>query len=228
MRPWPLVALVACGCAKFPDAGEAGATTRLVFTMDVSRQVRSGRNPGENGLPYVYVVALFLSKLDNPQEDGPLPVVVPGGNGIVAGTCTHFVMFYPPQGPEYQVWQFRDQTLNERFPTGVPIQTLPVTQGAKRLQFEIDLSQLVPAAEVPSYRSVKVNFLTMNQTNTVGGNRVWDARGEFPTQINRPFRVPLRASQTFRNVQTDAVERAGDCADPDLDIVDWTIEVRKL
>ncbi|MGE0001481.1 MAG: hypothetical protein AB7F50_05175 [Fimbriimonadaceae bacterium] len=230
MRPGlvALTALIACGCAKFPDTGGVGATTRLVFTMEVDRQIRSGRNTGENGLPYVYVVAIFLSKVDNPPEDGPLPVVSPGGNGIVAGQCSHFVMFYPPQGPDYQIWEFRDATLNERFPKGIPIQTTDVNPGSARIQFEIDLSQLVPLADVGAYRSAKVNFLTMNNTNTQGGGRVWDARGQFPVQVNRPFTVPLRASRTFRNAQTDAVEGAGDCADPDLDIVDWTIEVRKL
>lgn len=228
MRAWAPALLALAGCAKFPDSGQVGSTTRLVFTMDVKRQIRSGRNAGESGLPYVYVVAIFLSKLDNPPEDGPLPVVLPGGNGIVAGDCTHFVMWYPPQGPEYQIWEFRNATLNERFPRGVPLQTLPVAPGGRRIQFEIDLSQLVPLADVGLYRSAKVNFLTMNQTRTSGGNRVWDARGAFPLQVNRPFRVPLRASQTFRNAQTDAVEPEGDCPDPDLDIVDWTIEVRKL
>jgi hypothetical protein len=228
LRPALAAVLLAAGCAKFPDAGAIGATTRLVFTMDVERRIRSGQNAGENGLPYVYVVAIFLSKEDNPSEDGPLPVVVPSGNGIVAGQCTHFVLWYPPQGPEYQIWQFRDAQLNERFPIGVPIRSLEVRPGGKRIQFEIDLSQLVPAAEVPLYRSAKVNFLTMNQTNTSGGGRIWDARGEFPAQVNRPFRVPLRASRIFRNAQTDAVEPAGDCPDPDLDIVDWTVEVRRL
>ena len=96
------------------------------------------------------------------------------------------------------------------------------------MQFEIDLSQLVPALDVPNLKSVQVNYLTMNNTNTSGSGRIWDALGDanIPTQVNAPFTFRLNASRVFNNLNQGNIEPVGDSLDPDLDLSDWEVEVR--
>lgn len=223
-----LLLAVLAGCARFPSSASSDFTKRLVFTMQVDGAIRTGLEQGGNGLPYVYVIAIRLSTDPNPQDQGPIPVVVPGGNGIVAGNATHFILWNPLASPQFQIMQFEDATLNEWFQTGVPINFMNVTPGDDTLTFEIDLSQLVPAADVPTIQSIQVNFLTMNNTNTSGGGRIWDALGDStsPSEINSYFTFQPVSAITYTNVNTGSVEPQGDVVDPDLDIIDWSIEVR--
>lgn len=223
-----LIVLILAGCAKFPGGGTLVDTKRLRFSATVQGSLRTGLEQGGSGLPYVYVVALNLSTEDVPTTTGPIPIVVPSGNGIVAGEATHFILWNPLSSPQYQIFRFRDQTLTEYFQTGVPIVSTPTNVGDRTLEFEIDLSQLVPANEVDNYRSVQVNVLTMNNTNTSGGGRLWDALGDgrISTEINAPFTFRLNTAQTYTNANQGNFEPSGDTPDPDLDLVDWTIEVR--
>jgi hypothetical protein len=223
-----VLALVLCGCARFPSSGTSNFTKRLVFTLTVDGKLRTGLEQGGNGLPYVYIIAIRLSTDPNPPDQGPIPVVVPGGNGFVAGHCTHFILWNPLASPAYQIFEFTDETLDDWFLKGTPINSLPIQEGDKTLSFEIDLSQLVPAADVPTIQSVQVNFLTMNNTNTSGGGRLWDALGDStnPSEINSYFTFQPLSAITYSNSSTGNVEPQGDVADPDLDIVDWSIEVR--
>lgn len=222
------VLILSAGCAKFPDNPIGDATVRLAFTMTTSAPLETGA--GGTGLPYVYVIAIYLSTEENPTTDGPIPVIVPSGNGIVAGDVTHFILWNPLASPQYQIYQFRDQTLNEYFQIGVPLLFDTVAQGDRTLSFEIDLSQLVPANEVANYKSVQVNFLSMNNTNTAGTGRLWDALGDasIPTQINSPFTVRLATTQNYNNNNQGQIEPSGDCPDPALDIVDWSVEVKRF
>ncbi len=231
MRFRTVVALVAAlalgGCAKYPAQGGV-PTKRLVFHMRVDGKLRSGLNPGESGLPYVYIVALRLSTDENPTDSGPIPVVTPGGNGFVAGNCTHYILWNPLASPAFQIWQFKDAAMNQSVQTGVPINYVTVDPGGRDLTFEVDLSQLVPADQVDTIQSVQVNFLTMNNTSTSGGGRIWDALGDGrnPSEVNSFITVRLRNSQTYDNVRSGYIEPTGDAADPDLDIADWSVEVR--
>ena len=106
------LAAMCLGCAKFPTVASSDFTKRLVFTMTVDTQLRTGLEEGGSGLPYVYIIALRLSTDANPIDDGPLPVVVPGGNGFVAGNATHYILWNPLASPSYQIWQFQDATLD--------------------------------------------------------------------------------------------------------------------
>lgn len=223
-----LLGVFVVGCAKYPSTGNSSFTKRLLFTMTVDGQIRSGQGSGQLGLPYVYIVALRLSTDPAPTDQGPIPVVVPSGNGFVAGNATHYILWNPLASPQYQIWQFRDSTLNESFQVGVPVNNRPFQEGDRTLEFEIDMSQLVPAADVDSIQSVQVNFLTMNNTNTSGSGRIWDALGDsrIPTQINSYFTIQPRSSQILNNNNQGQIEPRGDTLDPDLDIVDWSIEVR--
>ncbi len=216
------------GCARFPTTGASNFTKRLVFTMQVDGALRTGLEQGGNGLPYVYIIAIRLSTDPNPPDQGPIPVVVPSGNGMVAGNCTHFILWNPLVSPQFQIYQFQDATLDDWFEKGAPINYVNITPGDDTLTFEIDLSQLVPAIDVPTYQSVQVNFLTMNNTNTSGGGRLWDAlgNGAVPGEVNSYFTFLLNSAFTYTNANTGSLEPQGDVVDPDLDIVDWSIEVR--
>lgn len=216
--------LLLTSCAKFPVGGSSDFTKRLVFIMTVAEKIRTDFE----GFPYIYIFALRLSTDSNPIDDGPLPVVRPGGNGFVAGNCTHFILWNPLAFPEYQIFKFLDEELNQFVQTGIPINYVQIEDGDNTLQFEIDMSQLVPAGVVDSIKSIQVNFLTMNNTNTTGGPRMWDALGNsrFPGEINSYFTFRLDFSDLFTNQNTGNNEPPGDVDDPDLDIVDWSIELR--
>ena len=224
-----LVALLLVGCAKFPDSGTGGFTKRLIMKMSMDGAIRTGLESGGSGLPYVYIFALRLSTDETPTTTGPLPVVTPGGNGFVAGHCTHFVLWNPLASPQYTIWQFNDETtLNEWTQIGVPINYKTIAVGDKELECEIDLSQLVPAGTVDTIKGIQINFLTMNNTLVTGGGRVWDALGDGrnPGDINRPFLFQPRVSQTFNNTNQSLIEPTdSDCVDPDLDLRDWSVEV---
>ncbi|MDI9636677.1 hypothetical protein QPK87_09670 [Kamptonema cortianum] len=228
---WLLCATLALGlggCAKFPDNPIGAGGKRLVFKLTVQGKLRTGQGAGQTGLPYVYIIALNLSNDDNPTTQGPIPIVVPGGNGMVAGDATHFILWDPLASPQYKIFKFRDSTLAEWFQIGIPVNYVPTAEGDRTMQFEIDLSQLVPVLDVPNLKSVQVNYLTMNNTNTSGSGRIWDALGDanIPTQVNAPFTFRLNASRVFNNLNQGNIEPVGDSLDPDLDLSDWEVEVR--
>lgn len=224
-----LLALAACGCARFPSGGSAASTTRLIFTYTVQGQIRTGQEQGGAGLPYVYIVALRLSTEANPTTEGPLPIVTPSGNGFVAGNATHYILWNPLANPPYQIFEFDDPNLNNSTQIGVPITFRDVQVGDREIAFEIDLSQLIPEADVPTIQAIQVNFLTMNNTNTSGGGRIWDALGnsQIPSEVNRFFTFDPTFSTTYTDANQGGIEPTGDTADPDLDLDDWSIEVRR-
>ena len=221
-----LLLLGLASCAKFPAGPPGSNSKRLVVAMTVAGQLKTGVTTG--GLPYVYLVAVNFSTDENPTTQGPIPVVVPSGNGIVAGDASHFVLWNPLVSPQYPVYKFRDSTLNEWFQIAVPINYVPTVEGDRRLEFEIDLAQFFTSAEIPTIKSVQLNFLSMNNTNNSGGGRVWDALGDGrdPNQINAPLTIRLNSAQTYNNQNQGSIEPQGDCIDPDLDITDWSVEVR--
>lgn len=213
--------LMALGCAKLPESGVGAQTKRLVFTMTVEGQI----NPN-----FVYIVALRPTTEENPTDQGPIPVVAPPwGNGFVAGNVTHFVRWDRVQSPNYIVYAFRDLNLIDYFPTGVPINYVDVAAGSKIIQFEVDMTQLVDAASVDTFRNVQVNFLTMDRVpQGQVGSKVWDALGDgrLPSEVNQWVTIPLRTSGIYNNARLNDFEPVGDTPDPDLDIRDWSVEVR--
>lgn len=218
--PLLLVALV--GCAKLPDSGSAVRTTRLVFTMTLAREV----NPN-----FIYFVALRPALERNPPELGPKPVIAPPwGNGFVAGDVSHFVRWSADQAPRYQLYVFRDVNLLDFRPIAVPVFYEDVAVGGKTLRFELDLLQISESVDQANlWQSLQVNFLTMDRVPSGStGSKTWDALGDgrLPSQINLPITVPLKTSGTYNNSTVVDREPSGDTADPDIDIVDWSIEVR--
>lgn len=222
-----IVLLLLAACARFPADGGVGAGPRLTFTMDVDGVLRTGLLPGEGGQPYVYIIALRLSTLDSPIDEGPLPVVVPGGNGFVAGNATHFILWDPLVSPQFRIFQFQDELLNESTFIGTPQIFTAVNPGDRRLTFTVELTQLVGEAAINDFRSVQVNFLTMNNTNVSGGGRLWDALGDsrIPSEINSFVTLSLLGSGVFNPQTTGLEEPRGDVVDPDLDITFWQVEI---
>lgn len=224
-----LVALVflSTGCAKQPSVKVTNGT-RVTFTMKVDGRIRDGSAPEDAGIPLIYMVALRASDIDNPTEIGPTPVIAPPwGNGFVSGTATHFVWFDPTAANPFTLYRFLDTDLNNYIPVGVPVNVTPLSSGGQQLQFELDMQQLIvgPAFTVP--RSLQVNFLTMDRFGSTQSSHSWDALGDGRTaQINQPITIPLRTNGTYSNTLSGQIEPRGDNVNADLDLIDWSIEVR--
>ncbi|HVT13294.1 MAG TPA: hypothetical protein VHE55_13595 [Fimbriimonadaceae bacterium] len=220
--------IVSAGCAKFPATSSA-QNIHLIFTMSVAGHIQDGSQSGE--APYIYIIAVNPSTDLFPISTGPEPVISqPWGNGFVAGGATHFIQYALGQVSPYTVYQFTDSSLMAWVATGVPINTSTTTN---KIQFEIDISQIKPSdvSDVSTLQSVQVNFLTMNRRPQGGdtGSKVWDALGNSgdPNSINDYVRIPLTSSRIYTNADFQDLEPQGDCPDPNLDIVDWSVEVRK-
>ena len=217
------------GCAKFPDVPDAG-NTRLIFTMTVSGAIRTGQEAGGNGIPYIYMVAMRTSTEENPTTPGPIPVIAPPwGNGYVAGNATHFVWWDPTAVNDYLLYKFLDTQLNNRIIVGSPVAVENVGVGSRRIRFELLLTQLTDLpADAALLKSLQVNFLTMDRIPQTGTNKEWDALGNsaIPSEINDFIRIPLGRNGIYDNQNSNNLEPAGDQPNPDLDISDWSIEVR--
>lgn len=217
-----LTLLFLSDCAKFPSE-TITSVKRLTFSMTVDGQINSN---------YIYIFALRPLNQLNPIDQGPLPVIAPPwGNGFVAGNCTYFVRWDPTTSPAYTLYQFRDSTLQQWFPIGVPVIYTDVpTTGGKTLTFELDLSQIAPTADAASqYQSIQINLLTMNTApQGTTGSKVWDAigNGNDPSQVNTYLTIPLNVNGTYNNLRYNGIEPKGDSPDPDLDITDFSVEVR--
>ncbi|MEQ1823915.1 MAG: hypothetical protein ABL949_15515 [Fimbriimonadaceae bacterium] len=211
------------GCAKIPGTGAGAGGTRLIFKMTVGREI----NPN-----YIYMVALRPSNDPNPPELGPIPVIAPPwGNGFVAGECTHFVEWANSLPRKYELFSFRDTTLVEYRSIGNPVVFRDVATGDKVIQFELELTQLVSLpADADLLESLQFNFFTMDRIPIgLSGSKNWDALGDgrLASEINFPITIPLRTSGTYDNARFSNREPNGDVADPDLDIVDWSVEVQR-
>ena len=217
------LSLALTSCAKFPNS-QTIDSTRVIFTMDVRGQIRND---------YLYYVAIRTSNDTNPTGDGPIPVVsFPNNNGFVAGNVNYFVR-WTPDTQQYTLYRFTNSDNSFFAPSGIPINSLTVTPGSKRLQFELSLEQLVttPGTSV-NLNSIQVNFLTMNRLSDVsaGSSRIIDALGDtrIVTQLNQPVRILLATAGLYDNSRFGFLEPLdADTPDPDLDIMDWSIEVRR-
>lgn len=220
-----LCALAAAGCAKFPNLA-SGQHVHLVFRMTVAGQI----NPN-----YIYLVAVNPSIDLNPTVQGPIPVVAaPWGNGLLAGNATHFIRYDPTQTSPYTIYRFITPDLLQFQAIGAPVNSVPPGETGSTLEFEIDMAQIAPSNFDPdTYNSVQVNFMTMNRRPLGGdpGSKVWDALGDSrdPNSVNDYIRVPLTSSRLFSNAgpEYQDIEVQGDTPSPDLDIVNWSVEVRK-
>jgi hypothetical protein len=211
------------GCAKFPTTA-VGDSTRVIFRMQMRGEIRSD---------YVYIFAIRTSTDLNPTGDGPIPVIqFPTNNGFVAGNADYFVR-WSSESRQYTLYKFTDSTLNFNTPIGVPINTVDVSPGSRTLGFELSLEQLVATPGTSNQlQSLQVNLLTMNRIldSSSGSSRIIDALGDTRRllELNQPVRIPLATSAIYDNARFANLEPLdSDCPDPDLDISDWSIEVRR-
>lgn len=216
-----LLAAFLPGCAKFPDSGTFAGVKRLTFSMTVAGQI----NPN-----YVYIFAIQPSTTGNPTTTGPIPVISqPWGNGFVAGNCTYYVRYDPTTTPTYTVYQFRDGTLLQSFAIGAPVGYTDPGSGGQTLTFQLDLTEIAGSTSIAqSYQALQVNFLTMDHIPTGSDtSKVWDALGDEtdPAQINSYVNIPLTTNGTYNNLYYHGLEPKGDCANPDLDITDFSVVV---
>ena len=232
-------ALLNSGCAKFPANGFNTFTTRLIFTMRLSGAVQWGQNQGKT---YVYLFPIRVSTDVNPSG-GPEPVVsgVSGsGNGMVTGVCTDFILYDPTSPNPYQIWHFQDTNLTAATLVGYAISRSDprntTTDPPSVLQCEMDMSQIVPVADVSTIKSVQINFLTMDRRALNGTSHSWDALGDsrLATENKRYLRFDLNNNRIINNTQTsiepptiDVNDGSGLGNDSDLDMVDWSIEIQR-
>lgn len=233
------LAMALAGCAKFPSNGST-SNTRVHITMTVAGQIKP---------QYVYIVAIRWAKDDPPfdKDHGPIPVIAsPWGNGMFAGRVNMYMRWDSFQFPNYQLYRVTDAIPDDAFPTdGVayntnsisqnpptPIAYVDVTDGGRTLDFDLDMSQIAPStAEISQIKNLQINFLTMDRvpTGNDSGSKFWDALGNSRSSqdINDFITVPVNRNITYTNSTylIPGLEISGDVDDPDLDIVDWSVQV---
>lgn len=214
------------GCAKFPPGPPGGGGKRLHFRIWLDGPV----NPN-----YVYIVAIRDGDDLTGSGGGPIPVVrPPWGNGFCAGKATHFVRYDGFQINGYALFQFTDlQNLLTYVQIGVPVNYVIPGPTDALLDFEIDLAQLRPPPLNPNdIQALQVNLMTMDRVPTDPHDpnpKFWDALGDSrdPSSIDDYITINVTVDRTYRNSDTN-IEIRGDAPSPDLDIVDWTIQIRSL
>ncbi|MCC7229405.1 MAG: hypothetical protein IT203_03360 [Fimbriimonadaceae bacterium] len=233
-----IVGLLLAGCAKFPGSGATGNNTRVKITMTVAGVIKPN---------YIYVVAVRWAKANPPfdQNRGPIPVIAsPWGNGIVAGRANIMMRWDAFQSPNYQLFRFTDPIPDNQFPTdgvayltqnvpiGIPLDYTDLVANGKTLEFTLDMSQIAPStAEIPQIRSLQINFLTMDRVpqGNDNGSKFWDAlgNGSSPSEIDNFLTIPVDRNGSYSNASNpdNFTEPQGDVPDPDLDIVNWTVQV---
>jgi hypothetical protein len=214
-----LCLLLVAGCARSPGGGNAQPARQLLLQMTVAGRIQPN---------LFYYIALDVT---GDQSRGPLPVVgPPWGNGFATGQITHFVRI---QGGQAEVFQILANTnLLQYESLGRPFDFRP-PQGTGTFGVTLDMDTLVPSAT--ALTNLNVNMIA---TDTVPldpqfpGPKLVDAFGTvgnsfltipvFSSRVftNRDFPTPLEpANDVLRAPSLSTVDA------PDLDIVDWRIEV---
>ena len=198
------------GCARYPSTPVGPAPTRQLM---VEIRVAGVINPN-----YYYFLAMDP---DDAPEDGPVPIVSGpewgNGWGVISGTGQpppnyaryhaniyrqfRYIGYEQDQGPCFQGW---------------------ISADGKSLHITIDLDLV----------TVVANYLDINFINTdslvppppdQGLFKIYDALG--PTG-NDFITIPINVNGIYTNSQAAIRELEGDCELPDIDIIDWTIEIK--
>lgn len=213
--------ITSSACVRHPADGGTPGTKRLIFSFTMEDPINQN---------FVYIVAMRPSESENPIDQGPIPVVQPPwGNGFVAGNVTHFVRWDPAAAPAFQIYRMQSNLI-DFFPIGTPVVVQDVRTGDRTMRFEVDLRQLASSDdEANRFQSIQVNFFTMDTVpRTEAQSKIWDALGDGRNvaEINSPITIPLRTSGVYDNRRFGDLEPQGDVADPSLDIVNFSVEVR--
>jgi hypothetical protein len=198
---------------------------------------------------YDYFV-LFNTTNSPAGSQGPIPIVAPPwGNGFAAGQFTSFIRIDQTQpNSGYGVYAVVPGSNLRSFNyIGSPVQFTPVTAGTSTIQFQIPISELATSTISASQIStLQINFISTNRVPIDPNDtspKLFDALGD-ATQIggvNDPITISTAQSRVYQNsdfvsnpVQHEPsgdVTQAGNgifipANDPDLDIVNWSVEVR--
>jgi hypothetical protein len=198
---------------------------------------------------YIYIIGIRVLTTDTiPPTGEPIPVI--GGNspnGFIAGSPTHFVIYDPTRAGQPLILNkfnpgptpgdpSNPVNLSSWFDTA-PTRgrilnfTLPGDLAGRELRFDIFANQLADSDNLAAdIRRIQVNFFAMSRLATSPGSRVWDSLGNSlnPGEVNTFVNVDLRSNLTVDNRL--GIELASDTvggSDPDLDIVDFSIEVQR-
>jgi hypothetical protein len=250
-------AALACACAKFPDSGINDEFTRITFRMKVAGKINTTLDDDGTTYYIYDVAIRATPELNPEDQLAPVPVVASNNpNGRMAGSPTHFVEFdslNPNSAEPFILYRFalQSEVPNPSDPTnpinlnsfarttrGRIVNFQNLSEDPSVLQFDIFVNQLADddtAARLLT--SLQVNFLTMSRLSTgVGGTRALDSIGDnrVPSEFNRYIKIDLRQNGVTDNRTgiTTGIEPTGDIyptgvQDPDLDIVDWSIEVHR-
>ena len=227
-----LCLLMFVGCAKYPD-NAAGNGRRLIVRFTVAGKVRPD---------YCYFVCINNSN-DALGSNGPKPVLTaPWGNGYAAGQFTHVVEY--TSGQTYGISTLY-KIINpsnpiNRQPIGTPLNTELSSDGST-LQFTIDLNSILNSGQtVDQLQALQINIIATNRVPlnpNDTSSKYWDALGDGRdnTTINAYLHILTAQDGSWQN-QSGALnyEPSGDVmdrdtpasVDPDLDIVDWQVELR--
>lgn len=207
------VGLLATGCARYPPEAIVQQFNLLIMDFSVAGKI----NPD-----YYYYWAIDTA---GRSDSGPLPVIQGPffGNGWGTGSITHYVEFHHNQ---FRVFRFRSEPeKNEVQELGPPYNSALRGDG---LRVELDLETL-RGNDGTLPRSVNLNFITVNLLVLAGdippADRAYDGLG--PTGNNYLRSVSLQEERVISNAQGGfSYEMANDTLVPDIDLIDWRVEVR--
>ncbi len=219
-----LLLLSLSACARFPDTPDVGGVRRIVVEVQVAGRIR----------PDYHYFMLFNLSNDPTGQAGPVPVIAPPwGNGFAAGAFTHFMRFdnQQPAGG-YALYRVVPNTNLSVFQyLGAPRFSEPVGAQSDRLRFEIDLTQFLPnPVDAQQMQFIQLNIIATDRIPIDPNDptpKVVDALGDPALGVAQYLNIRIDQNRILRNADTN-LEPRGDVPEPDLDIVDWRVEVRTL
>lgn len=249
-------ALVGAGCARYPDNESATPRKQLLVTLTVRGEIqRLDALTPYYYFVLINLVDTIGEAGPVPVVDR-IGGTGDWGNGFAAASQSNpdpnaaqgfigFVQYDRFQGQNgYQVYRVQGNPIQRNFVRlGTPDAAQTPQPGERTLSFRLDLSRLKLSPNDPDKRFLQINLLATNNL-PAGVNdapKLWDALGD-GTQtgsINSFLTLDITQNITRRNVDLpfgdpsrependvrDHLDR-GNVSEPNLDIVDWTIEVR--
>ncbi len=218
------VLLMLSACARFPETGQM-VSKRLIVQFRVAGQIR----------PDYYYFILIDNDTDPLGVSGPVAPVAPpwGGNGFATGSFQRFVEYngaLPFSG--FLLYRVLDPDRLQVFqPMGPPLEA-SISPDRKTIRVVVDFASLALDGQDPAdIRVLQVNIIATDRTPkdpTDTSLKMWDALGDSRQSPSTYLTLLTDTDRILRNTDT-GMEPEGDVVngnDPDLDIVDWQIEVR--
>lgn len=232
--------LLVSGCAKVPES--TGVSSTL---LRVRLKVRGRIQSAGTDRPMTYFV--LIHRTDDPNDPGPVPVVAPpwGGNGFATASqpgAQGFVGFIRYDASGYGVYSLEVAGVLHRPEErifqylGNPEFAVTPREGESELFAQIDLGRLPR----PTARYVQVNLVATDNLPSTPDNqpKLWDALedGTQPTSLQPWVLLDTTVNDRRTNAATGKEPAWIDVRDrqigpaydePNLDIVDWDIEVQR-